>query len=279
MGSWWERDVIAAGKLPLGLCFLALVVTFVSTRTITRLIRDGRGPFRNNVTASGTHIHHAVPGLILLIVGAFTAIGGPRSLAWLSFSGVAVGIGMSLVLDEFALILHLQDVYWSGEGQLSVEAVTLTAACLGLALVGFSPFGIQGAGTIERTIRVSATVLLVIDGVFTVVCALKGKYRCALFGLFVAPVAWVGAVRLARPSSLWARRWYHGERLERATRRAADFDRRWAPVQTDWVDFIGGRPSAPGQGSAPGPPPAPSQPPAAGQAPPSQPSRPGRPGA
>jgi hypothetical protein len=38
------------------------------------------------------------------------------------------------VLDEFALILHLQDVYWSGEGQLSVEAVSLVAACLGLAL-------------------------------------------------------------------------------------------------------------------------------------------------
>jgi hypothetical protein len=51
--------------------------------------------------------------------------------------------GTSLVLDEFAPILHLQDVYWSGEGQLSVEAVSLTAACLGLALVGFGPFGVR----------------------------------------------------------------------------------------------------------------------------------------
>ena len=191
--------MIAAGRLPLGLCFLAFVLTFVSTRTITRLIRDDRGPFRN-ITASGTHVHHAVPGLILLIVGALTAIGGPGSLGWLAFAGVAVGIGMSLVLDEFALILHLQDVYWSGEGQLSVEAVTLTAACLGLALVGFSPFGIQGANGIERSVRLSATVLLLIDGVFSVTCALKGKYRCALFGLFLPPVAWVGAVRLARPA-------------------------------------------------------------------------------
>ncbi len=250
MGSWWQRDVIAAGRLPLGLCFLAFVLTFVSTRTITRLIRDGRGPFRN-ITASGTHVHHAVPGLILLIVGALTAIGGPGSLGWLAFAGVAVGIGMSLVLDEFALILHLQDVYWSGAGQLSVEAVTLTAACLGLALVGFSPFGIQGANAIERSVRLSATVLLLIDGVFSVTCALKGKYRCALFGLFLPPVAWVGAVRLARPASIWARHWYHGERLERATRRAAVFDRRWKPVQTDWEDFIGGRPSAPARPSPP----------------------------
>ena len=182
MGSWWHRDVIAAGRLPLGAA-AAFVLTFGSTRSITRLIRDGRGPFRN-ITASGTHVHRGVPGLILLIIGALIAIGGPGSLGWLAFAGVVVAIGMSLVLDEFALILHLQDVYWSGEGQLSVEAVTLTAACLGLALVGFSPFGIQGPSAIERSVRLSATVLLLIDGVFSVTCALKGKYRCALFGLF-----------------------------------------------------------------------------------------------
>ena len=150
MASWWHRDVLAAGKLPLMLCFLAFVVTFVLTRTITRMIRDGRGPFRNQVTASGTHIHHSVPGIILLIIGAFTAVGGPDSLGWRSFAAVAVGTGTSLVLDEFALILHLQDVYWSGEGQLSVEAVSLTAACLGLALVGFSPFGVRDVVGIER---------------------------------------------------------------------------------------------------------------------------------
>ena len=44
MVSWWHRDVIAAGKLPLMLCFVSFVITFVSTRAITRLIRDGRGP-------------------------------------------------------------------------------------------------------------------------------------------------------------------------------------------------------------------------------------------
>ena len=207
MASWWHRDVIAPGKLPLMLCFLAFVVTFAVTRTITRMIRDGRGPFRNQVTASGTHIHHAVPGIILLIIGAFTAVGGPASLGWRSFAALAVGIGTSLVLDEFALILHLQDVYWSGEGQLSVEAVSL--------------------------------------GVLSFICVLKGKYRTALFGLFLPPVGAVGAARLARPSSIWARHRYRGERLQRATRRAADFDKRWTPLQSDWENFVGGRPSQP----------------------------------
>src|ERR1700685_2010485 len=141
MASWWHRDVIAAGKLPLMLCFLAFVVTFALPRTITRMIRDGRGPFRNQVTTGGTHIHHSVPGIILLIIGAFVSVGGPASLACHSFAAVLIGIGTSLVLDEFALLLHLQDVYWRGKGQFWVGAVTLAAACLGLALCGFSPFG------------------------------------------------------------------------------------------------------------------------------------------
>jgi hypothetical protein len=243
--KWWHREIVEPGKLPLMLCFLAFVITFMVTRGITRLIRDGRGPFRNQVTPDGTHVHHAVPGLILLIIGAFTAIGGPNVLGWRCFAAIAVGIGVSLVLDEFALILHLQDVYWSGEGQLSVEAISLTAACLGLALVGFSPFGINSIGTSELSVRFSASGLLVLDGVLGVVCVLKGKYRTALFGLFLPPVAVVGAVRLARPNSIWARRRYHGNRLARATHRAADFDQRFSPLATDWENFLGGRPSQP----------------------------------
>jgi len=244
MLSWWHRDVIAAGKLPLMLCFVSFVVTFVSTRSITRLIRDGRGPFRN-VTADGTHIHHSVPGIILLMIGAFTAVGGPGTMGWLSFSAIPIGIGTSLVLDEFALILHLQDVYWSGEGQLSVEAVSLVAACLGLALVGFSPVRVANVDSAEFSLRISATGVLVVDGCLALVCVLKGKYRSGLFGLFLPPVGFIGAMRLARPNSIWARRLYQGDRLEHATRRAAAFDRRWKPVQADWEDFIGGRPSQP----------------------------------
>src|SRR6202021_110574 len=121
--------------------------------TITRLIRDGRGPFKNNITSSGTHIHHAVPGIILLVAGAFVAVGTADTLPWRCSAAIAIGIGVSLVLDEFALILHLQDVYWTAEGQLSVEAVSLTGACLGLALVGFNPLDINDLSQVERAVR------------------------------------------------------------------------------------------------------------------------------
>src|ERR1700749_2230732 len=98
MDSWWHRDIIAADKLPLMLCFLAFIITF----TTTRLIRDGRGPFHNEVTSSGTHIHHAVPGIILLVIGAFPSVGGPDSVGWHSFAAVLIGVGTSLVMDEFS---------------------------------------------------------------------------------------------------------------------------------------------------------------------------------
>jgi hypothetical protein len=100
-------------------------------------------------------------------------------------------------------------------------------------------------GSAELSLRISATSILIIDACLALVCILKGKYRSGLFGLFLPPAGLIGAVRLARPNSIWARRRYRGQRLEHATRRAADFDRRWKPLQTDWEDFIGGRPSQP----------------------------------
>lgn len=236
--------MIAAGKLPLMLCFVSFVVTFAVTRLITRMIRSGRGPFRN-VSVGGTHIHHSVPGIILLIIGAFTAIADPPVTGWRSFSAVLVGTGMSLVLDEFAMILHLQDVYWSGEGQLSVEAVSLAAACFGLVLCGFSPYSVKGADAVETTFRLTASGVLIVDALLALTCVLKGKYRTALFGLFLPPVLLFGAVRLARPSSIWARRRYRGKLLERAQHRATDFDRYFDPLQTDWANLIGGKPSQP----------------------------------
>ena len=122
--------------------------------------------------------------------------------------------------------------------------MSLTAACLGLALVGFSPFGVQDIDGIELSLRLTATGILIIDGVLSFICVLKGKYRTALFGLFLPLVGVIGAVRLARPSSIWARHRYRGERLERATRRAADFDRRWAPSRpTGKTSSAASRPS------------------------------------
>ena len=232
------------GKLPLLLSFAAFVVTFACTRLITRLIRAGRGPFRN-VSAGGVHLHHSTPGIILLTLGAFTSIGAPPHAPYRELAALAIGIGTSLVMDEFAMILHLEDVYWTDEGRVSVEMVSLTIAVLGFVLVGSAPFGIKGIGTAElarpdrchRGVRRQRRLV--------VVCLLKGKYRTALFGIFVPAVSLVGALRLGRPASRWAKRFYGAERMTRATARHQKFDARWEPVWDGFSNLIGGKPSEP----------------------------------
>ena len=176
-GGWrfgGTGDIISAGKLPLMLAFLAFVLGFLATRTITRLVRAGRGPFKDQATAGGTHVHHAVPGLILLVMGAFLG-GANLGLVVRSAAGVLVGTGVSLVLDEFALILHLSDISWTDEG-LSVNMVTLATASLGLALPRFQPDGRIDRRGPERALLLGGTAVLLMNGLAALICVVRGKY-------------------------------------------------------------------------------------------------------
>ncbi|MFJ8159694.1 hypothetical protein ACIRBY_02060 [Streptomyces sp. NPDC096136] len=244
MGDWWYRNIVEPGKLPLLLALASFVVTFAATRVVTRMIRAGRGPFRN-VTPGGLHVHHCVPGVVLMTVGGFTSIAGGRAGWGAGLAAVLFGMGAGLVLDEFALILHLSDVYWSKEGTLSVEVVLLTTALAALLLCGFLPLGVDGL-TDEQTENrwfVMGTVLL--NLLLAVVALFKGKPRLAVLGAVVPLIALVAAVRLARPVSPWARRFYTRRPRTRARtiRRAYRHDRRWSGLQRRIGYMIGGAPS------------------------------------
>ncbi len=254
--TWWYDEVVNGYKGPLLLSFVAYVVTFASVRTITRMIRAGKGPF-HNVSSGGVHMHHSTPGVILLMLGAFMGVGSPPLSVWTYVAGVMIGVGSSLVLDEFAMIFRLQDVYWSQEGQLSVNMVTLAAACVGLAAVGVSPVAVSGLASGAIVARSVVVGVLVIHLILVAITALKGKYPTAMVGFFVAPVTWIAAVRLARPTSPWARHRYSPAKIAHAQHRAAEFDHRWGPVRARWDDLVGGSPSAQNPSSpapsAPGP--------------------------
>ncbi len=120
----------------------------------------------------------------------------------------------------------------------------LTAALVGLLLAGFSPFGVDDLTRDEMQDRGSAIATIAGNFLFSLIALGKGKVRTALFGVIVPVVALVGAVRLARPGSLWARRFY-GRRPRaraRAALRAYRHDRRWARPRRALQDWIGGRP-------------------------------------
>ncbi|MFD9569428.1 hypothetical protein ACFWBI_06245 [Streptomyces sp. NPDC059982] len=244
MGAWWYRNILEPGKLPLLLALSAFVLTFAVTRVITRMIRAGKGPFRN-VTPGGLHVHHAVPGVILMTLGGFTAIAGGRSGWGTCLAAALFGMGTGLVLDEFALILHLSDVYWSKEGTTSVEVVILTSALASLLLCGFLPLGVDGLTPDEEQSRLTVMATVVVNLMVAVVALFKGKPRMAVLGMIVPLIALFAAVRLARPASPWARRFYRRRPKARARslKRAYHHDRRWSGLRRRVDYLIGGAPS------------------------------------
>ncbi|KUO13229.1 hypothetical protein [Streptomyces sp. DSM 15324] len=245
MGDWWQRNIVEPGKLPLLLALTAFVLTFLITRVITRMIRAGKGPF-GNVSSGGVHIHHVVPGVVLIVAGGFGAVAsGVRGFGSGVFA-VVFGIGAGLVLDEFALILHLDDVYWTEAGRKSVEAVVLTAALGGLLLVGSAPFGVNDMSDAELQDRGTVLVTVAVNFLLSLTVLFKGKIKMAVFSVFVPFIGLVGLVRLARPGSPWARRFYRRRPRARARAllRAYRHDRRWIGPGRVLGDWLGGKTDA-----------------------------------
>ncbi|MER5712834.1 MULTISPECIES: hypothetical protein [unclassified Streptomyces] len=253
MGHWFTRNIVEPGKLPMLLALTSFVLTFLVTRTVTRLIRAGKGPFKN-VSSGGLHIHHVVPGVVLTVIGGFGAVGSGRHGLGAALFAVVFGVGTGLVLDEFALILHLDDVYWTDQGRKSVEVVVLTAALVGLTLSGFSPLGVDDMTADERQDRATFLLTLAVNFLFVLIALVKGKFRMAVLGTLIPFVAIVGAVRLARPGSWWSRRFYGRRHKARARARIRTYrhDKRWTKVRRRAQDVIGGfQERVPGRGSTP----------------------------
>ena len=145
LGALYRQHFRDARRERLFLASLAFFVAFALVRIIVHAIRDGRGPF-HNVEVGTTHIHHLVFGiLILLLVGYvwLLQVGverGPGS----RLTALAYGVGAALTLDEFALWLNLEDVYWASQGRESIDAVVLFGALLSVGLWGGPFFGALG---------------------------------------------------------------------------------------------------------------------------------------
>ena len=216
--------------------FAAFVVTFAVTRTIVRLIRAGRGPFRDT-KVGGVHVHHHVYGIFLILVAGTIEFAYGPGAPWQHVLAVLFGAGAALTLDEFALWLYLDDVYWTEEGRKSVDVV-LVATLIGLLLVfGARPFDdTAGEG------RVSFAATVAVNVLFSLAAILKGKTTSGVIGLIVTPVAIVAALRLAKPSSPWARKRYRSgsHKWARARDRYPEGRRsRWAGL----LDRLAGAPT------------------------------------
>jgi hypothetical protein len=226
-----------AGFILLG-SFLA---AFLFIRTSARLIRSPKVPWwpGSVMTKGGLHLHHLVWGIVLIMASGFLNFVLVPASPWLEVLAAAFGIGAGLTLDEFALWVHLEDVYWSREGRASIDAVVVAALLGGLIVLGVAPFDLP-----SHTSSMSSLVAAVaIDLAFSTVAILKGKPLLGLIGVFIPFVSIVGSVRLAAPSSPWARRRYspEGHRMARSTARF----KRVRARRRRLMNAIGGAPSQP----------------------------------
>lgn len=253
-------DFLAPDRLPLLCCLVAFLLTFLVTRIVVRYIRRNAGSDRpprwwqpRNMGHGSLHIHHMVIGVVLVMVSGVTmvtlAVSG--GVAEFTVAAVFFGIGAALVLDEFALILHLSDVYWAEDGRTSVDAVFAAVAVAGLLILGFNPLSFFDIGIWRQdqspAVRAFVVAAAVLTLALAVVVLLKGKVWTGLVGMFITPLLFVGAVRLSRPHAPWAR-WRYTSR-PRKMHRALERERwlRRPVVQAKlWLqDAITGMPKFP----------------------------------
>jgi hypothetical protein len=246
LGVAYRELVLVPGKQPLLLLFLGFLVTFLFIRLSVRMIRAGVSWWPGNINRGGVHIHHVVFGVGLMTVTGVASFAPIAStLFWRSVLAAGFGVGTALVLDEFALILHLKDVYWTEEGRRSVDAVLLGVALMGMLVLGAAPLGADDVAPGERVGRWDITVTVLFNALLVVITLAKGKVWTGLIGILAPMFAFFGAIRLARPSSPWARRFYRpgSRKLRRAQRR----DSRWhgrATRARRWLgDTVAGKPS------------------------------------
>lgn len=224
-----------AGREPLLLMLAASLVTFAVTRLYTRLAR--LHGWRSG-TIAGVHLHHMVVGNVLaLVCGMFELAFQPRDIG-VDLLSVGFGVGAAFILDEFALSVHLRDVYWTPEGRHSVE-VSIIWVLLGLLLLtGMAPFGIHDHTEVPRAIAFAAVALSIVLSVLT---CLKGKLTLGLVSIFLPPVGVVTACRLARPGSIWALRFYGPEKAARAVARFDPTRDGIEGLRRRVTDLVGGR--------------------------------------
>ena len=227
---------LGSPRAPAMLVLIAFLLSFAFIRTSARLMRSPRVPWwpGSVTTDSGLHIHHLVWGISLMLISGFVAFATEMQDPWAQITAIGFGVGAGLTLDEFALWLHLEDVYWAQEGRASLDAVVLATVFAVVVLLGVHPVDTSS------TLAAVGTLLLLVT--LSGVTFMKGRFVLGILALHLLPIGLYTSIRLARPASPWARWRYRGEKLERAERRFPP-DRPAIRRRDRILDLIGGAPS------------------------------------
>jgi hypothetical protein len=241
--DFWNDQLVAHDRQWLFLVLAGFVISFGFIRLSTRLMRSPKVPWwpGSVVSDSGVHVHHLVFGIVLMMVAGTISFAGFATSPIYEFCAFGFGVGMGLTIDEFALWVYLDDVYWAKEGRASIDATVIAASCFGLVLIGTRPFDID---TDSAATVIASVVAIVLALSWVIIAMLKGRVLHAAIGFFLFPFALYASCRIGKPRSWWAKRFYGERNPEKQAKAEARFaaDRRTERFKESVRDAIGGTP-------------------------------------
>jgi hypothetical protein len=241
--DFWDQ-LVEHDEQGLFLVLAGFILSFAFIRMSTRLMRSPKVPWwpGSVVSESGVHLHHLVFGIVTMMVAGTLGFSTLGASPWIEICAFAFGIGAGLTIDEFALWVYLDDVYWAEEGRSSIDATVIAAAGMVLLLLGFTPFDFDTSSAVEIA---GSIVTLLIVLAMVAICFAKQRLMHGWVGFFFLPIAIYGASRLGKPSSPWARRRYGDRDPAKQTRAEERFplNRRTDRFKDAFRDIVGGKPS------------------------------------
>jgi hypothetical protein len=244
VSDFWNDHILAHERQGVFLVLVGFILSFAFIRMSTRLMRSPKVPWwpGSVVSEGGVHIHHLVFGIVTMMIAGTLGFAVHGESPWAEICGFAFGVGAGLTIDEFALWVYLDDVYWAEQGRSSIDATVIAAAGMMLILLGFSPFSFD-TGSVEETIGSILSAAVVFG--LVALCFAKQRVLHGTIGFFIFPIAIYGAARIGKPGSPWARRRYGERNPAKQTKAAERFkpDRHTERFKNAFRDIVGGKPS------------------------------------
>jgi hypothetical protein len=243
VADFWNQHILAHERQGVFLVLVGFILSFAFIRMSTRIMRSPRISWwpGSVVSDSGVHLHHLVFGIVAMMAAGTLGFAAHGESPYAEICGFLFGAGAGLTIDEFALWVYLDDVYWAEEGRSSIDATVIAAALMGLVVLGVNPFdnGTEAEGL--AALIVSATLLVAM----VAICFLKGRKLHGMIGFFIFPIALYGAARIGKPNSAWARRRYGKRKPKKQAKAEQRFrpDRRTERFKESFRDIVGGKPS------------------------------------
>jgi uncharacterized membrane protein len=243
VADFWNEHILANNRQGVFLVLVGFILSFAFIRMSTRLMRSPKVPWwpGSVVSDSGVHLHHLVFGIVTMMIAGTLGFAAHGGSPWAEICGFFFGVGAGLTIDEFALWVYLDDVYWAEEGRSSIDATVIAAAAMGLVVLGVNPLDIGSDSEGWLAVVVSGLLLVLV----VAICFLKGRRLHGIIGFFVFPIALYGACRIGKPNSGWARRRYGERRPKKQAKSERRFppDRRTDRYKDAFRDVVGGKPS------------------------------------